>query len=73
MFPPDYRYTVRDPEIEQRMKLIGELIKDKLPDNWGFNLLLFTYGEKGNLFYISSAEREDVIKVMKEFIARNTI
>lgn len=66
-------YNVRDPEIEALLKSLGDRLKFSMPPGWGFNLMLFTYGEGGNLFYISSAEREDVIKVMKEFIARNTM
>ncbi len=65
-------YTIRDPEIEALMNRLAHTINDKLPTGWGFNLLLFEYGEKGALFYISSAQRDDMIRVMKEWIARNT-
>lgn len=71
--PPDIHYTVPDPlDIQARLKEIGGRIGNDLPDGWGFNLLLFTYGEGGNLFYISSADRADVINVMHEFIRRQT-
>ncbi len=65
-------YTIRDPEIEKLLRSLGEFLGNKMPEGWGFNLMLFTYGEGGALFYISSAQREDVIKVMKEWINRNT-
>lgn len=45
-----------------------------MPDGWGFTLLMFNYGvgEKlgDGLFYLSSANREDMIATMREFIAK---
>jgi hypothetical protein len=71
--PPDINYTEPDPlDIQRTMKGLGTKIGEALPDGWGFNLLIFTYGEGGSLFYISSAQRSDVINVMKEFIKRQT-
>ncbi len=64
-------YNIRDPHIEELLKKIALVISDQMPERWGFNLMLFEYGPKGSLFYISSAQREDIIKVMKEFISRN--
>lgn len=71
--PPDIHYTVPDPlDIQTKLKELAAFIKDDLPEGWGFTLLLFSYGEKGSLFYISSAERADVLNVMREFIRRQT-
>ncbi len=64
-------FNIRDPHIEELMKKIADTIADRMPDGWGFNLMLFEYGEGGSLFYISSAQRPDIINVMKEFIKRN--
>lgn len=36
----------------------------------GFTLLLFEFGEKGNLAYISNAKRADMIQTIKEWLAR---
>jgi hypothetical protein len=73
VIPADVHYTVPDPlDIQATLKKLGHLIGDDLPDGWGFNLLLFSYGEGGSLFYISSAERADVLNVMREFIRRQT-
>jgi hypothetical protein len=56
--PPDIHYTVPDPlDIQAKLKELGATIGEDLPDGWGFNLLLFSYGEGGSLFYISSAAR----------------
>lgn len=71
--PPDIHYTVPDPlDIQRRLQEIGGHIGADLPEGWGFNLLLFEYGVGGSLFYISSAERADVIAVMREYIRRQT-
>lgn len=64
-------YETSDADLMRpTLRRIGALIGKELPAGWGFNLLLFTYGEGGSLFYISSAERADVINVMKEYIAK---
>jgi hypothetical protein len=65
-------FNVRNTAIEQKLRSIGKYIGDDLPTDWGFALFLFSYGENGNMFYISSAQRSDIIKTLKEFIARNT-
>ncbi len=54
------------------LQRLGGLIGKGLPPGWGFNLLLFTFGAGGNLFYISNAERADVIATMREYINRQT-
>jgi hypothetical protein len=74
LVPPDIHYTVPDPlDIQTKLKTLAAFIKDDyLPEGWGFTLLLFSYSEKGSLFYISSAERSDVLNVMREFIRRQT-
>jgi hypothetical protein len=66
-------YTTPDAgEMRPILQELGGRIGADLPAGWGFNLLLFQYGAGGSLFYISSAERQDVIAVMREYIARNT-
>lgn len=49
------------------MRAIGQTIKDVLPDHVGFILLTFPYNEeRGRANYISSANREDCIKFLRE-------
>lgn len=52
------------------MREISEGVKAKLPDNWGFLLLAFTFGPKGQLVYSSNARREDAIATLKEFLLK---
>lgn len=63
-------YEVENPEIEQVLKEIGKMIGSKLPKTHGFTLMIFDFGQKGELFYISNARRNDMIKSLMEFIAK---
>lgn len=47
---------------------LGIAIGDMVPEGWGFTLLLFEYGDSGNLIYLSSANPEDMVKTMQEFL-----
>jgi hypothetical protein len=66
----DSRYEVRNAEVEVLLRDIGKIIGNRLPEGWGFTLLLFSFGEGGDLFYISNAQRDDMIRCMREFIAK---
>jgi hypothetical protein len=64
-------FEVRNPEIEASLQDIGRSIKGSLPAGYGFALLIFNFGEKGNMFYTSNANRQDVCHAMREFIAKH--
>lgn len=63
-------FEVKIPEIEEALKKIGKTIGDVLPEGWVFNLLIASVGEKGSTFYISNGVREDMIKLMIEFVSK---
>lgn len=65
---PDDNFQVFDESAEIALKEIGDYLKYKMPEGYGFSLLMFNFGKKGNMFYISNAERSDMLKAMKEFI-----
>jgi hypothetical protein len=46
------------------------LIKDELPDGFGFILLAFNFGPEGHLIYTSNAERKDAIAALKEWLLK---
>lgn len=77
--PDQSSYNVRHAEVEPALREIATLVKPLVPTGWGFTLMIFSYGktglkgegDAGSMFYISSAQREDMIKAMREFIARN--
>lgn len=64
----EMKYEIKDEEIQSTMKALGNMIGSQMPPGYGFNLLIFSYGEGGNMFYISSAQRQDMINAMREFI-----
>jgi hypothetical protein len=67
----DAKFEVRNREIEELLRKIGNRIGDDMPTGYGFALLLFGFGDAGELFYISNAERPDICNVMREFIAKH--
>lgn len=55
------------------LRIMGRTLADKLPDNHGFLLLTFPFGEGGDgsrVAYISNADRVDAINVLKEFLLK---
>lgn len=61
-----------DPKVREVMNGIGDLLgKQFKPHGCGFALLVFDFGDKGRMNYISNGTREDMIAAMKEFIARS--
>ena len=72
MTQPSYEssFEVRKAEVESLLKDVGDIIGSALKKHapgYGFTLMLFSYGEGGNMFYLSSADREDMIRAMDEF------
>ncbi len=65
-------FEVGNIEIELVLKKLGSIIRDALPQGWGFTLQIFNFGEQGSNFYISNAQRPDMIRMMKEFILRDS-
>lgn len=61
-------YEIKNEDIEALLKELGSDLKKRMPAGWGFNLLIFSYGEGGSMFYLSSAQRNDMLKAMREFI-----
>jgi hypothetical protein len=56
--------------VKGKMKTIAGKVHEELPDGFGFVVLAFNFGEGGELMYVSNANREDVVKTMKEFIKK---
>jgi hypothetical protein len=55
-------------QLEKQCAELGRVLKEKMPPGVGFTLFMFDFGEKGNMAYISTADREDSIKLTKEWI-----
>lgn len=70
-FTPDENYQVHDENAEIALKKVGDILKESMPEGYGFVFLMTTFGKGGNTFYISNVQRPDVIEMMKEWIAAN--
>lgn len=57
-------------DLYERMNILGKELGNIFKP-YGFSLLVFDYGDKGRMNYISNACREDIIAAMKEFIAKH--
>jgi hypothetical protein len=57
-------------QIRDQLRDIGRTIRAALPSGWGFALLLFEYGQKGSMHYMSSAARAEMIRAMRELIEK---
>lgn len=65
--------TDREQEANEVLQSIAKDIKEKLPENMGFALLAYEFGEAEDkrMLYVSNSNREDVIKAMVEFLDKN--
>lgn len=63
-------FEVRNKITEAILRELGEELKKRIPPGNVFTLLIAILGDNGEMFYISSALREDVIRNMKEFILK---
>ena len=60
---------MNDAETKEIMQDFGKIVATLLP-GYGFFLMIFEFNSQSRCNYISNAEREDVIRSMKEFIER---
>lgn len=65
--------TNREKQANDALQAIAKEIKERLPENMGFALLTYEFGDAENrrMMYISNSNREDVIKSMLEFCDKN--
>ena len=65
--------TNREQQASDVLQAIAKEIKEKLPENMGFALLTYEFGdaEDRKMMYVSNSNREDVIKSMLEFCDKN--
>ncbi len=61
----------KDENARSRMQVIAQLVDEQLPRDWGFFVLVFPLnGERGRENYVSNGKRNDIIRVMKDWIKR---
>lgn len=61
--------------LEAATRALGESLDELLPkmigvgERVGFCLVAFDFGDKGNFSYCSNSQRQDMIKLLEEFLA----
>lgn len=63
-------FQVRNRLSEAKLREVGNIIKTTLPPHLGFTLLLYDYGSGGATYYMSTANREDTVALLTEFISK---
>lgn len=65
--------TNREQEVSGMLQEIAKEIRDKLPEKMGFALLTYEFGDEDyrRMLYVSNSNREDVLRVMLEFVDEN--
>jgi len=57
-------------EMQRLLKDVGMKVASACPPGIGFALLVFQFGPGGFMTYASNGQREDMVKAMRELIAR---
>ena len=61
----------KDAWTRDQMQKIAHLVNEELPDGWGFFVMAFPFNDgQGRMNYVSNAQREDVHKLMTEFLQK---
>lgn len=55
---------------EVEAQKIARILKDNMPNGWGFTLILYSYGAEGFMTYLSTGQREDCIKMLEELLLK---
>lgn len=65
--------TNREKQANDVLQSIANDIKEKLPEDMGFALLAYEFGdaEGRRMLYASNSKREDVLCAMAEFLDKN--
>jgi hypothetical protein len=67
-------YEVHHAGAERVLRDVARALRDIMPPGFGFALFVFSFTvdpeNPGEMFYLSSASRGDMLKVLKEFIAK---
>lgn len=69
------KMTQFNEQVEFALRETADFIQadGRMPSGMGFALLMFDFGENGNMFYIANANRDDVLNAMQEFINKNKV
>ena len=58
------------PELEEHARFIARTLKQGMPPNAGFVIVLFDYWHGGNMTYLSTGNRQDTVKMLRELCTK---
>lgn len=56
--------------LEKQTREIANVVKERVPAGVGFALFLFDFGADGNIGYVSTAQRDDMIRLIEEWLTK---
>ena len=58
--------------VKSRMQKIAQKVDEELPNGYSFVVLTFNFGKgiDNEMMYVSNANRQDIVKAMKEWIEK---
>ena len=68
----DDRYEIDDPGKERELRTLATLVDAQLPEGRAFAIFLFDFGVGQSIFYISNADRQDVQRTLRDWLAKET-
>lgn len=69
--PEPTAFGISAPEVQSKLVPMAKAVEKHLPNGWGFALLVFEFAPGDKLLYIANAQRESIVRAMKEWITRN--
>jgi hypothetical protein len=58
--------------VKHKMQGIAKKVEEELPKGFGFVVLAFEFDKKGQMMYVSNANRSDVVVAMEEWIIKTS-
>jgi hypothetical protein len=58
----------REAALHEKLLVIARKLKEAMPPGVGFTLFMFEFGKGGFTSYLSTAERADMIRLVKEWL-----
>ena len=55
--------------MEANLRQLGRIIGEQMPPDIGFCLMFFHFGPVSEMTYLSNAERQDMIRALRELAA----
>jgi len=58
---------LKSERVKRNLKKLASMVNMRTPSGWGFCIMIFPFKATNEAQYICSAQREDMIKVLREY------